>query len=56
MEELEPFLKRDKVFVKDKYILRKLKCDVKTYLTSDLWKQFNSAAYRVFDKYKIGKS
>ena len=49
-------LKRDKVFVKDKYILRKLKCDVKTYLTSDLWKQFNSAAYRVFDKYKIGKS
>ena len=49
-------LKSKNKYFYDGIRLSKLKCDVKTYLTKDLWKQFNSAAYRVFDKYKIGKN
>lgn len=45
-------LKRKKFIFREGVPISKLKCDVKKYLTKDLWKQFNKAMYHVFSKYK----
>ena len=49
----EAILKRKKISFRDGVRLSKLKCNIEKYLTKNLWKQFNSAMYNVFSKYKI---
>ena len=48
----EVILKREKISFRNGVLISNLKCDVKKYLTKDLWKQFNKAMYHVFSKYK----